>query len=100
MIAMTPMPPTVRPTIESAIMSMRATLVKLLMAWTYTSCVTASKLFFCPGRKPRIVRIAIVTSSIARSVVTESCGTTNMSIQPGQYFKSFWKVPCGIMTSG
>ena len=100
MIATTPIPPTMRPTIESAHISIRATLVKLLMAWTYTSCVMASKLFFWPGRRPRIVRIAIVTSSIARSVETESCGTTNMDIHPCQYCTSFWNVPCGIMTSG
>src|SRR5437773_3210864 len=42
----------------------------------------------------------MVTSSIARSRDTESWGTTNMSIQPRQYCRSFMKVPCGIMTWG
>src|SRR5213075_802850 len=67
MMAMTPIPPTINPTNDSAHISIRATFVKSSMALVYTSCVMASKLFFWPGRSPRIVRIAIVTSSMARS---------------------------------
>ena len=100
MIATTPMPPTIKPTIDSAIISTRATSVKLLIACTYTSWLMASKLFFWPGRNPRMVRMAIVTSSIARCSETVSCGTTNMLIHPGQNCRSFTKVPCGIMASG
>ena len=84
MIATTPIPPTINPTLESDTIRILNNSVMLLMACRYFSCVTTSKLLLSRGRRPRIDRIATVTSSMARWTDTLSSGVTNRSIQPGQ----------------
>ena len=82
MIATTPTPPTMSPTLESAIITTKKPAVILLNASSTRSWVTTAKLFASAGLRPRALRKAAVTSSCASSVVAPSVGTTAISIQP------------------
>ena len=78
MIAMTPIPPTSSPTLDSTIITRKKTPVILLKVSRIWSWVIRSKLFLSAGRRRRISRIAIVTASCACSVVTPGVGLTGM----------------------
>jgi hypothetical protein len=76
MIAITPIPPTSRPTLDSTIITRKNTAVILLKESRIWSCVIRSKLFLSAGRSLRISRSAIVTASWACAVVTPGFGLT------------------------
>ena len=84
MIATTPIPPTMRPTMESATITILNIKVLLFTASRYLSWVTTSNVFGWPGRRPRMARRATVTSSIASCSATLSSGATKKSIHPCQ----------------
>jgi hypothetical protein len=61
MIATTPTPPTISPTLERAIIAMKKPAVMLLNASSTRSEVTSAKLLSSLGRRPRRLRSAAVT---------------------------------------
>ena len=82
MMATTPTPPTMSPTLDSAIMTMKNAPVTLLKVSSSLSCVTIAKLFSWLGLRPRLIRSAAVTSSIACGTLAVSVGRTANISQP------------------
>ena len=78
MMAMTPMPPTSKATPESTIITRKKTLVMPLKVSRIWSCVTRSKLFVLPGRRPRISRMAITAAPCASATLTPARGLTGI----------------------
>src|SRR2546426_2722286 len=76
MIAMTPMPPTSRATLESTSITRKNAPVSLLNTSRIWSCVIRSKVSGSPGRSPRMRRSCTVTASIASVTATPSLGFT------------------------
>src|SRR5213596_2573131 len=76
MIAMTPMPPTNRATLESTSITRKNAPVSLLNTSRIWSCVIRSKVSGSPGRSPRMRRSCTVTASIAWVTATPSLGFT------------------------
>ena len=85
MIATTPTPPTISPTLDNAIITRKNIPVTWFQLSSSLSCVTVAKLFSSPGRRPRIARMAPVTSSMASATLTFDAGETRKFIQPRQY---------------
>ena len=100
MIAITPTPPTRSPTLESASMTRKKPLVRLLKVSSSRSWVMTAKLLSSDGRRPRLDRSAAITSSWAWATVTPSWGMTESSIQPREWVPTLEKVLCGMMTRG
>src|SRR5438128_4543279 len=76
MIAMTPMTPTSRATLESTSITRKKAPVSLLNTSRIWSCVIRSKVSGSPGRSPRMRRSCTVTASIAWVTATPSLGFT------------------------
>src|SRR2546425_1005824 len=76
MIAMTPMPPTSRATLESTSITRKNAPVSLLNTSRIWSCVIRSKVSGSPGRSPRMRRSCTVTASIAWVTATPPFGFT------------------------
>src|SRR3989442_93622 len=76
MIAMTPIPPTSRATLESTSITRKNAPVSLLNTSRIWSCVIRSKVSGSPGRSPRMRRSCTVTASIAWVTATPSFGFT------------------------
>src|SRR5438552_5121942 len=76
MIAMTPIPPTSRATLESTSITRKNAPVSLLNTSRIWSCVIRSKVSGSPGRSPRMRRSCTVTASIAWVTATPSLGFT------------------------
>src|SRR2546422_8041851 len=76
MIAMRPMPPTSRATLESTSITRKKAPVSLLNTSRIWSCVIRSNVSGSPGRSPRMRRSCTVTASIAWVTATPSFGFT------------------------
>src|SRR3989442_1540015 len=76
MIAMTPIPPTNRATLESTSITRKNAPVSLLNTSRIWSCVIRSKVSGSPGRSPRMRRSCTATASIASVTATPSLGFT------------------------
>ena len=76
MIAMTPIPPTSRATLESTSITRKNAPVSLLNTSRIWSCVIRSKVSGSPGRSPRMRRSCTVTASIAWVTATPPFGFT------------------------
>src|SRR2546422_6232928 len=74
MIAMTPIPPTNRATLESTSITRKNAPVHLLNTSRIWSCVIRSKVSGSPGRSPRMRRSCTVTASIAWVTATPRFG--------------------------
>ncbi len=85
MIATTPMPPTIRPTLESAIITRKNAPVIWFQLSSSLSWVTTSKLFSSMGRSARSERMSAVTSSMASCTVADSTGLTRKLTHPRQW---------------
>jgi hypothetical protein len=80
MMATTPTPPTMSPTLDSAIITIKNAAVILLKLSRMRSCPTIAKLSGSPGLRPRLVRSAAVTWSCASCTDAASAGSTAISI--------------------
>ena len=88
MIPITPTPPTIRPTLERATITVNSTPVSWFHRSITWSCVTRAKLDSWPGLSPRSSRSRASTASSAVSRGTPGFGRTAKPISRSQMSRS------------
>ncbi len=100
MIATTPTPPTMSPTLDSVIMAMKKPLVIWLNGVEHPVLGHEGEVVVVARLESTAARRAAVTWSWVCTTVASSVGITAISIQPGSYSATLRKVVCGIASRG